>query len=162
MRKISKLFELELAGLPPSVNQMYRTGRSGNRYKKPDVSEWQDEIADLIREAWGKDRPYTEEVEVHVLFRVKGSRRWDVDNRLEVRLKRVMRRVSAVDRLREDLVNGRVITVTKPENLVLVLDKYYIAGVTIYEFLNTFHWSRSIFYVRRRELVMITGEYLRA
>lgn len=82
--------------------------------------------------------------------------------RLEVRLKRVMRRVSAVDRLREDLVNGRVITVTKPENLVLVLDKYYIAGVTIYEFLSTFHWSRSIFYVRRRELVMITGEYLRA
>lgn len=86
MRKISKLFELELAGLPPSVNQMYRTGRSGNRYKKPEVSEWQDEIAGVIREAWGKDRPYTEEVEVHVLFRVKGSRRWDVDNRLKALL----------------------------------------------------------------------------
>ncbi len=82
--------------------------------------------------------------------------------RLEARLKRVMRRVSAVDRLREDLVNGRVITITKPENLVIILDKYYIAGVTIYEFLSTSHWSRSIFYVRRRELVMITGEYLRA
>ncbi len=65
---------------------MYRTGRSGNRYKKPEVSEWQDEIAGAIREAWGKDRPYTEEVEVHVLFRVKGSRRWDVDNRLKALL----------------------------------------------------------------------------
>lgn len=82
--------------------------------------------------------------------------------RLEARLKRVMRRVSAVDRLREDLVNGCVITNTKPKNLLLILDKFYIAGVTVYEFLSTFHWSRSIFYVRRRELVMITGEYLRA
>lgn len=82
--------------------------------------------------------------------------------RLEARLKRVMRRVSAVDRMREDLVNGRVITITKPDNLVIILDKFYIAGVTVYEFLNSSHWSRSIFYVRRRELVMITGEYLRA
>ena len=82
--------------------------------------------------------------------------------RLEARLKRVMRRVSPVNQLREDLEKGRVITITSPKNLLLILDKYYIAGSTVNEFLRVYRWSRSIFYVRRRELVMITGEYLRA
>ena len=31
----------------------------------------------------GKMRPYTEEVEVHVLFKVKRNRRWDIGNRLK-------------------------------------------------------------------------------
>ena len=80
---------------------------------------------------------------------------------LESRLKRVTRRVRAVERMREDLEKGRVITVTKPRNLLLILDGYYIPGATVNEFLTVFCWSRSIFYVRRRELVMVTGEYLR-
>ena len=80
---------------------------------------------------------------------------------LESRLKRVTRRVRAVDRMREDLEKGRVLTVTKPRNLLLILDGYYIPGLTVNEFLTSFSWSRSIFYVRRRELVMVTGEYLR-
>lgn len=80
---------------------------------------------------------------------------------LESRLKRVTRRVRAVDRMREDLEKGRVITVTKPRNLLLILDGYYIPSLTVNEFLTSFCWSRSIFYVRRRELVMVTGEYLR-
>ena len=81
---------------------------------------------------------------------------------LEARLKRVLRRVKAVDRMREDLREGNVITITRPENLLLILDGYYISRATVNEFLSANRWSRSIFYVRRRELVMITGEYLRA
>lgn len=81
---------------------------------------------------------------------------------LERRLKRVLRRVKAVDQMREDLQNDRVITITSKRNLLLILDGYYIPCLTVNEFLTAFCWSRSIFYVRRRELVMIAGEYLRA
>lgn len=69
--------------MPPSVNQMYRTGRYSSRYKKPEVAEWQEEIASVMRNAWGGKKPYTDVVEVHVLFTVSNNRRWDVDNRLK-------------------------------------------------------------------------------
>ena len=81
---------------------------------------------------------------------------------LEGRLKRVMRRVEAVDRMREDLRTGNVITITTGKNLLLILDEYYISGRTASEFVSVYRCSRSMFYVRRRELVMIAGEYLRA
>ena len=81
---------------------------------------------------------------------------------LEGRLKRVMRRVKAVDRMREDLQTGKVITITTRKDLLLILDEYYIAGITASEFVRIYRCSRSMFYVRRRELVMIAGEYLRA
>lgn len=81
---------------------------------------------------------------------------------IESRLKRVLRRMKAVDRMREDLQKDRVITITSSKNLLLILDGYYIPRVTVSEFLSANNWTRSIFYIRRRELVMITGEYLRA
>ena len=82
--------------------------------------------------------------------------------KLERRLRRMMRRVQAVESLREDLRAGKVITITSPRNLLKILEDYYIAGATVSEFLASTHWVRSTFYVRRRELVMIAGEYLRA
>ena len=81
---------------------------------------------------------------------------------IERRLKRILRRVKAVDVMREDLREGNVITITSGKNLLLILDGYYIPCITVSEFLSTHRWSRSVFYIRRRELVMITGEYLRA
>ena len=87
---MSILLSLEFEGLPPSVNQMYRTGRGSKRYKKPykkpEVSEWQNEVASLMRRAWDNPRPYTGEIEVHILFMVSNKRRWDVDNRLKALL----------------------------------------------------------------------------
>ena len=83
---MSILLSLEFEGLPPSVNAMYRTSRGSKRYKKPEVSEWQDEIASLMRRAWDKPRPYTGEVEIHILFTVSNKHRWDVDNRLKALL----------------------------------------------------------------------------
>ena len=81
--KISTLLQLELGDLPPSVNQMYRTGRNGNRYKRAEVSEWQDSVSRIMREARNNQPPYMGEVEVHVIFRVANNRKWDVDNRLK-------------------------------------------------------------------------------
>ena len=83
---MSILLSLEFEGLPPSVNAMYRTGRGSARYKKPEVSEWQDEVASIMRQAWNKTRPYTGDVDVHILFTVGNKRRWDVDNRLKALL----------------------------------------------------------------------------
>ena len=83
---MSILLLLELEGLPPSVNQMYRTGRSGSRYKRAEVSDWQEETAGAVREAWGREEAYTGPVEVHVKFTVRNNRRWDVDNRLKALL----------------------------------------------------------------------------
>ena len=71
--------------MPPSVNRMYRNGRGG-RYKRPEVEEWQSDIARQLREKWGKLRPYTGEVEVRVQFTVNNRRRWDIDNRLKALL----------------------------------------------------------------------------
>ena len=73
----------------------------------------------------------------------------------------LLRKIVSIHRKLYRLEKGRVITVTKPRNLLLILDGYYIPGLTVNEFLTVFSWSRSIFYVRRRELVMVTGEYLR-
>ena len=83
---MSKLLDIEIAGLPPSVNSMYRTGRNGNRYKKAEISEWQEEVSGEIRRAWSSERPYMGEVAVRVMFTVKGNRRWDLDNRLKALL----------------------------------------------------------------------------
>ncbi len=80
---MSSLLRIELEGLPPSVNQMYRTNRRGSRYKRVEVSLWQSEISEMINEAWGNKPPYTGNVEVHIVFTVKGNRRWDIDNRLK-------------------------------------------------------------------------------
>ena len=82
---MSILFRLELAGLPPTVNQMYRTGRNGMRYKRLYVSNWQEETAVKIREAWDKEA-YTGKVGVYIVLGFKGNRRWDIDNRLKALL----------------------------------------------------------------------------
>ena len=82
---MSSLLRVKLEGLPPSVNRMYRTGKSGTRYKRSEVSNWQEETAEKIREAWNKGS-YTGKVKVHIEFTVKGNRRWDIDNRLKALL----------------------------------------------------------------------------
>ena len=79
---MSSLLRIELEGLPPSVNQMYRTGKSGTRYKRSEVSDWQEETALKLRELWNKEA-YTGNVEVHIVLTVKNNRRWDIDNRLK-------------------------------------------------------------------------------
>ena len=61
---------------------MYRTSKTGTRYKRFEVSDWQEDTALKMREAWNKEA-YTWNVKVHIEFTVKGNRRWDIDNRLK-------------------------------------------------------------------------------
>ena len=82
MREISELLRVTLPELPPSTNHMYMTGKNGNRYKREEVSMWQEETAKKMRSLW-KAEPYTGHVEVKIVFRFKGNRRWDIDNRLK-------------------------------------------------------------------------------
>lgn len=85
MIKVKELLRICLLGLPPSANSMYRTGRYGTRYKRSEVRDWQEDTAGRIRSSWA-DAPYVGKVEVHVVFTVKGKRRWDIDNRLKLLL----------------------------------------------------------------------------
>ena len=82
---MSVLLRIEMEGLPPTVNQMYRTGKYGTRYKRSEVQDWQEETARKIKSAWKKEI-YRGNVEVHIVFTVKGNRRWDIDNRLKALL----------------------------------------------------------------------------
>lgn len=82
---MSVLLGIKIDGLPPTVNQMYRTGKYGTRYKRSEVQEWQEETARKIKSAWKKE-VYRSKVEVHIVFTVKGNRRWDIDNRLKALL----------------------------------------------------------------------------
>ena len=84
--KISTLLELTIEGLPPTVNQMYRTARTGARYKRPEVQEWQDGVAAVMRRMWQSKPPYTGDVGVKILFTVNNKKRWDIDNRLKALL----------------------------------------------------------------------------
>lgn len=81
-----ELLRLVLAGLPPTANQMYRTGRNGQRYKRVEVEEWQESVAEQMREAWNNPLAFMGEVKVRIEFRVNGKRRWDIDNRLKALL----------------------------------------------------------------------------
>ncbi len=80
-----ELLNIKLNGLPPTVNQMYRTGKYGTRYKRSEVQDWQEETARKIQTAWKKE-VYRGKVEVHIVFTVKGKKRWDIDNRLKALL----------------------------------------------------------------------------
>lgn len=80
---------------------------------------------------------------------------------VEGRLKLVSKRVRAVEALREDLRIGCVDALTGTDKLLLLLEGYYMEQVPAKEFLRRAGWLRSVFYARRRELVMLAGEYLR-
>lgn len=120
------------------------------------------EIATLSAKGDIHGQSYSASVGVHGATSDPVARHVEEVMTLERRLRRMMRRVEVIDRLREDLHSGEVITITSPRNLIKILEDYYMAGSTVSEFLAATHWVRSTFYVRRRELVMITGEYLRA
>ncbi len=80
------LLDIELDGLPPTVNQMYRTASKTHiRYKTKTTREYQAYVVNKIREVYIAE-PYTGSVAVTVLFLTSDKRRWDIDNRLKVLL----------------------------------------------------------------------------
>ena len=90
---MGRLLTLCFDGVPPTANSMYRNSGT-HRYKRQEVTEWQDEIAGLMREQWNRnavtpgavEAPCCRSVEVQIEFTVKGRYRWDIDNRLKALL----------------------------------------------------------------------------
>ena len=77
------LINAELIGLPPTVNHLYRTSRSGVRYKTPQGREWQSVTAAIIAAAKTNHKPYSGDVALEIVFRTADRRRWDLDNRVK-------------------------------------------------------------------------------
>ena len=87
------LLVLEFEGLPPTTNTMYRNSGS-RRYKRQEVKDWQEEIAELMSEQWKKSipnfpvgvrcsKPYCRRAQVNINFTTKDERKWDIDNRIK-------------------------------------------------------------------------------
>ena len=77
------LARVELTGLPPTVNHLYRTSRNGVRYKTTQGKEWQSVTAAIMAMAKTNHKPYSGDVALEVLFRTADRRRWDMDNRIK-------------------------------------------------------------------------------
>ena len=77
------LLELNLEGLPPTVNHLYRTGRSGFRYKTENGRKYQEQISSLLAEKWQSRAPYFGDIELRIEFTAKTRRKWDIDNRVK-------------------------------------------------------------------------------
>lgn len=77
------LARVELLGLPPTVNHLYRTSRNGIRYKTPQGREWQNTTAAIMAAAKTNRAPYDGDVALEIVFRTADRRRWDLDNRVK-------------------------------------------------------------------------------
>lgn len=80
---ISILLELELLGLPPTVNTMYRSAHGGIRYKTGATQQYQQYVSNMLRQAWGERPPYDGPVCLDVKLYTKDKRKWDIDNRVK-------------------------------------------------------------------------------
>ncbi|MBQ3347290.1 MAG: RusA family crossover junction endodeoxyribonuclease [Synergistaceae bacterium] len=79
---MSELIKLELDGLPPTVNHLYRNYR-GRRYKTTSGRKYQEHIAEQIRREWKGKPAYKEPVELRIIFTTNDRRKWDIDNRVK-------------------------------------------------------------------------------
>lgn len=76
------LITLELDGLPPTANLLYRNFR-GRRYKTPQGRKYQEQVAGLLHDRWSGQPPYEFPVELRLIFTTDNRRRWDIDNRVK-------------------------------------------------------------------------------
>lgn len=76
-----KIITLELEGLPPTVNHMYKNS-NGRRFKTKECRDYQGEISTELKFLWGKP-PYKGRVALNVKLITANRRRWDLDNRLK-------------------------------------------------------------------------------
>ena len=77
-----ELLSMEIKGLPPTVNMMYR-GIHGHRFKTSDTVEYQSYVADRLREIWANKSIFAGRVEFSITYHTNSRRRWDIDNRVK-------------------------------------------------------------------------------
>ena len=80
---MGELVKINLLGLPPTVNHLYRTSRNGIRYKTQQGREWQNNTAAIMAMAKTNHKPYSGDVALEILFKTADRRRWDLDNRVK-------------------------------------------------------------------------------
>ena len=78
-----KLLEVELRGLPPTLNHLYRTARNGTRYKTVMGKLYQDYATLLLRQEWHEQARYPGSVELRLTLTSGRRRKWDLDNRVK-------------------------------------------------------------------------------
>lgn len=79
---MKKLISLELEGLPPTVNSMYRNVGC-RRYKTLKSKKYQERVTELLSQEWKKKKPCRKAIEFRIKFRTKDRRHWDIDNRVK-------------------------------------------------------------------------------
>lgn len=80
---MKEIIKVNLLGLPPTVNHLYRTSRNGVRYKTPQGREWQALTASIMAMAKTNRKPYGGDVALEIVFRTADRRKWDIDNRVK-------------------------------------------------------------------------------
>lgn len=81
----SALLSVEIPGLPPTANHIYRTWGPKRRTKTPETRQWQQRTADTLSAMW-KRAPLTGDVALSLIFVTRDKRRWDIDNRFKALL----------------------------------------------------------------------------
>lgn len=106
------LLSLELEGLPPTVNHIYRSARHGWRFKTASCVKYQEEVSNAMRILWDKEA-YGGRVSLNIKFTVRDRRKWDIDNRVKalqdcLELAGVIKNDSQIDELHVMREHGNV------------------------------------------------------
>ena len=80
---MATLLKVEINGLPPTVNHLYRSTRGGQRYKTKLVREYQKYVTELLKTEWQGKLSCTSPVELKIIFTTTTRRKWDIDNRVK-------------------------------------------------------------------------------
>ncbi len=76
------LLHIEIDGLPPTVNHMYRMhGRY--KYKTSDTREYQAHVTGKIRSEWQNKPVFKGRASLVITFYTNNRKRWDIDNRVK-------------------------------------------------------------------------------
>ena len=106
------LLGLELEGLPPTVNHIYRSARRGFWFKTASCVKYQEEVSNAMRRLWDKEA-YDGRVSLNIKFTVQNRRKWDRDNRVKalqdcLELACVIKNDSQIDELHVKREHGEV------------------------------------------------------
>ena len=80
---MTELLHMELKGLPPTVNHMYRSTKGGRRYKTMMGKLYQDYATLSLSAEWHNKPAYAGDIELRITFTSTNRRRWDIDNRVK-------------------------------------------------------------------------------
>ena len=139
---MGEILDIELLGLPPTVNHMYRSGK-GIRYKTLEVRQYQQYVVGKLREVWEGRETLMGRIEMHVVFTTNDRRRWDIDNRVKalqdcLSMAGVIRDDSQLDDLRVQRIYGKDkgTRITVRESVINSHDSKELCKFSLWRFLQ--------------------------